>query len=67
MEPRVWGSAAVPVRVAMDELCQLLDSIEQTTDLFERHTLFRRLSATTHQLSALRLRGLIGEAALSLA
>jgi hypothetical protein len=42
------------VRTAFEDLCLLIDAIDQTTDLLERHALFRRISRTAEQLGTLR-------------
>jgi hypothetical protein len=55
MEPAAQTSSANPVRVAMENLCQLIDAIDQTTDLCERHSLFRGLHVAAETLGVLRM------------
>ena len=47
--------SAGPLRTAIEHLRQLIDSVDQTTDLGERHDLLRQLSRTTTMLGVLRL------------
>ena len=67
MERNAWGSSTTPVRVAIEELCQLLDSIDQTTDLLERHSLFRRLSTTAKSIGVLRMGSALAQPPIRLA
>jgi hypothetical protein len=55
MEPEAQTNLANPVRVAIVDLCQLIDALEQTTDLLERHSLFRSLYAAAETLGVLRM------------
>jgi hypothetical protein len=55
MEHEVQSDAASLVNAAFEDLCQLIDAIERTTDLIERHGLFRRISRTAEMLGVLRM------------
>ena len=54
MEREVQGDAATLVDSAIEDLCQLIDAIDRTTDLLKRHCLFRRLHTAAEALGVLR-------------
>jgi hypothetical protein len=54
MELEAARRARMTVGVAIDELGQLIDAIDQTTDLLERSYLFRRLRVAAETLGVLR-------------
>ena len=54
MERDVRSDATNLVDAAFEDLCQLIDAIDRTTDLLERHGLFRRIARAAEMLGVLR-------------
>ena len=54
MELESQPNPAAATRKAFEDLCHLIDAIDRTTDLLERHCLFRRISRTAEMLGLLR-------------
>jgi hypothetical protein len=54
MEPEAQDDSSGPLRPAIEDLCQLIDAIDQTTDLLERHSLYRSLYAIAEMLGVRR-------------
>jgi len=55
MELESQPNPAAATRKAFEDLCHLIDAIDRTTDLLERHCLFRRISRTAERLGTLRM------------
>jgi len=54
MERQSQPSSSAAASRALDDLCRLIDAIDQTTGLLEQHGLFRRISSTAELLGTLR-------------
>jgi hypothetical protein len=54
MELQPQPSSTTAVDTVFEDLCQLIDAIDQTTGLLEQHCLFRRISRTAETLGLLR-------------
>jgi hypothetical protein len=55
MEIQSQPSPTAAACMAFEDLCRLIDAIDETTDLLERHCLFRRISRTAERLGRLRM------------
>ena len=55
MELEAHGGSEGSADIAFHDLCRLIDAIEQTTGLLDRHVLFRSISRAAETLGVLRL------------